>query len=192
MRGGVGCASSPTTAGCWSLAALPKTELPKHQAETRWDAGAVLKDTAHGTPLTFGWDWCKEVQVAYAPGVSSFIAGADYAHGGLSLQECLVPVLELAVAASAPTGQATIKSVTWKGLRCVVEVDSPVGGLSVDVRTKPALASSSLVASVKPVDAGKASVAVPDDDNMGVAAVVVVLGPDGQVIQKQPTTVGGN
>lgn len=171
---------------------LPKTELPKHQAETRWGRCAVLKDTAHGTPLTFGWDWCKEVQVAYAPGVSSFIAGADYAHGGLSLQECLVPVLELAVATSAATVQATIKSVTWKGLRCVVEVESSVSGLTVDVRTKPALASSSLVASVKPVDAGKASVAVPDDDNMGVAAVVVVLGPDGQVIQKQPTTVGGN
>jgi hypothetical protein len=61
---------------------LPKTELPKHQAETRWGRCAVLKDTAHGTPLTFGWDWCKDVQVAYAPGVSSFIAGADYAHGG--------------------------------------------------------------------------------------------------------------
>lgn len=171
---------------------LPKTELPKHQAETRWGRCAVLKDTAHGTPLTFGWDWCKDVQVAYAPGVSSFIAGADYAHGGLSLQECLVPVLDCVVVASAASVQATIKSVTWKGLRCVVEVESSASGLIVDVRTKPALASSSLVASVKPVDAGKASVAVPDDDNMGVAAVVVVLGPDGQVIQKQPTTVGGN
>jgi len=54
---------------------LPKKELPKHQAETRWGRCAVLKDTAHGTPLTFGWDWCKDVQVAFAPGVSSFIAG---------------------------------------------------------------------------------------------------------------------
>lgn len=171
---------------------LPKTELPKHQAETRWGRCAVLKETAQGTPLTFGWDWCKDVQVAYAPGVSSFIAGADYAHGGLSLQECLVPVLDLVVAAPAANVQAIIKSVTWKGLRCLVEVDSSSTSLSVDVRTKPALATSSLVASVKLVDSGKASVAVPDNDNMGVAAVVVVLGPDGQVIQKQPTTVGGN
>ena len=114
------------------------------------------------------------------------------AHGGLSLQECLVPVLDLVVAAPAKSAHVIIKAVTWKGLRCVVEVDSATGGLSVDVRTKPSLASSSLVASVKPVDAGKASVAVPDDDTMGVAAIVVVLGPDGQVIQKQPTTVGGN
>src|SRR5690606_4289600 len=32
---------------------LPKSELAKHQAETRWGRCAVLKDTAHGTPLTF-------------------------------------------------------------------------------------------------------------------------------------------
>ena len=170
---------------------LPKTELPKHQAETRWGRCAVLKDTAHGTPLTFGWDWCKDVQVAYAPGVSSFIAGADYAHGGLSLQECLVPVLDLVVAAPAAAAQVTIKSVTWKGLRCVVEVDSASVGLTVDVRTKPALATSSLVASVKPLEGGKASVAVAEDDNLGAAAVVVILAADGQVLQKQATTVGG-
>ena len=48
---------------------LPKSELAKHQTETRWGRCAVLKDSAHGTPLTFGWDWCKDVQVAYAPGV---------------------------------------------------------------------------------------------------------------------------
>lgn len=170
---------------------LPKTELPKHQAETRWGRCAVLKDTAHGTPLTFGWDWCKDVQVAYAPGVSSFIAGADYAHGGLSLQECLVPVLDLVVAAPAAALQVTIKAVTWKGLRCVVKVDNSTAGLTVDVRTKPALTTSSLVASVKPLEAGKASVAVADDDNLGAAAVVVILGADGQVLQKQSTTVGG-
>jgi hypothetical protein len=172
---------------------LPKTELPKHQAETRWGRCAVLKDSAHGTPLTFGWDWCKDVQVAYAPGVSSFIAGADYAHGGLSLQECLVPVLDIDFSDGQSTQlQATIKAVTWKGLRCSVEVESAASGLSVDLRTKPALAASSLAASTKPVENGKASLAVADDDNMGVAAVVVVLSADGQVLQKQATTVGGN
>jgi hypothetical protein len=170
---------------------LPKTELLKHQAETRWGRCAVLKDTAHGTPLTFGWDWCKDVQIAYAPGVSSFIAGADYAHGGLSLQECLVPVLDLVVEAPAAAAQVTIKSVTWKGLRCVVEMDSASVGLTVDVRTKPALATSSLVASVKRLEGGKASVAVAEDDNLGAAAVVVILAADGQVLQKQATTVGG-
>ncbi|WP_250514392.1 BREX-1 system phosphatase PglZ type B [Caballeronia sp. INDeC2] len=173
---------------------LPKTELPKHRAETRWGRCAVLKDTAHGTSLTFGWDWCKDVQVAYAPGVTSFKAGDEYAHGGISLQECLVPILELKATGAAMTTTVlavTIKAVTWKGLRCVVEVDSASPGLKVDIRTKPALASTSLAASPKPVDGTKANVAVADDGQMGSAAVVVVLSPTGDVLQKQATTVGG-
>lgn len=169
---------------------LPKSELAKHQAETRWGRCAVLKDSAHGTPLTFGWDWCTDVQVAYAPGVTNFIAGADYAHGGISLQECLVPVLHLECVGAAGQGAAvTIQSVTWKGLRCAVMVTGATAGQRVDIRTKAALASSSLAAS-KPLDGGKASLAVADDEQMGSAAVVVVLGADGEVLQKQVTTVG--
>jgi len=170
---------------------LPKTELPKHQAETRWGRCAVLKETAYGTPLTFGWDWCKDVQVAYAPGVSNFVAGAEYAHGGISLQECLVPVLDLdRVSSSAPAASVTIQSVIWKGLRCTVVVEGAAPGQLVDIRTKAALASSSLAASVKPLEGGKASLAVADDEQMGSAAVVVVLGADGEVLQKQATTIG--
>jgi hypothetical protein len=172
---------------------LPKSELAKHQTETRWGRCAVLKDSAHGTPLTFGWDWCKAVQVAYAPGVSSFIAGAEYAHGGISLQECLVPVLQLeCVGAAEATTTVTIKSVTWKGLRCTVVVDGGAPGQRIDIRTKAALASSSLASSDKPLEGGKASLAVADDEQMAAAAVVVVLSADGEVLQKQATTVGGN
>lgn len=171
---------------------LPKSELPKHQTETRWGRCAVLKDSAHGTPLTFGWDWCKAVQVAYAPGVSSFIAGAEYAHGGISLQECLVPVLQLDSRGSAGAATAvTIKSVTWKGLRCTVVVEGAVQGQRIDIRTKAALSSSSLAANDKPLESGKASLAVADDEHMGAVAAVVVLGANGEVLQKQATTVGG-
>jgi hypothetical protein len=171
---------------------LPKTELPKHQAETRWGRCAVLKDTSDGTPLTFGWDWCKDVQVAYAPGVSCFVAGEEYAHGGISLQECLVPVLSLEMTSDvAPALKIAITAVTWKGLRCVVEVDSAASGLTVDIRTKPALASTSLVANIKAVESGKASLAVADDEHAGSAAIVVVLGLNGEVLQKVATTVGG-
>ncbi|WP_426340741.1 BREX-1 system phosphatase PglZ type B [Pseudoduganella sp. S-14] len=170
---------------------LPKSELAKHQAETRWGRCAVLKNSAHGTPLTFGWDWCKDVQVAYAPGVASFIAGAEYAHGGISLQECLVPVLQLECAGEAESSvEVTIRSVTWKGLRCTVVVDGASAGKQVDIRTKAALASSSLAASAKPLQGGKASLAVADDEQMGAVAVVVILSSDGNILQKRSTTVG--
>lgn len=172
---------------------LPKSEMAKHQTETRWGRCAVLKDSAHGTPLTFGWDWCKDVQVAYAPGVSSFVAGAEYAHGGISLQECLVPVLRFDSATTASSdASVTIKSVTWKGLRCTVLVEGASPGQRVDIRAKAALATSSLVASAKAIESGKASLAIKDDEHAGEAAVVVVLGSNGDVLQKQGTLVGEN
>ncbi|SDT86976.1 hypothetical protein SAMN05216296_0072 [Pseudomonas pohangensis] len=171
---------------------LPKSELPMHQAQTRWGRCAVLRDSAHGTPLTFGWDWCKDVQIAYAPGITSFIAGNEYAHGGLSLQECLVPVITLK-ASGAPSSAVTvtIKSVIWKGLRCVVQVEPADSGLTVDIRTKPALANSSIAASTKALENGKANLAIADDEHLGTAAVVVVLNQDGDVLQKSATTIGG-
>ena len=42
------------------------------------------------------------------------------------------------------------------------------------------------------IDVAKASLAVADDEHMGAAAVVVVLNAEGEVLQKQVTTVGGN
>jgi len=169
---------------------LPKSELPKHQTETRWGRCAVLKDTAHGSALTFGWSWCAEVQVAYAPGASSFVAGSEYAHGGLSLQECLVPVVTLDIATPGQTAAtATILSITWKGLRCTVVVDSLASGLTVGIRKKAAVATNP-VAAPKPLQNGKASLAVADDELLGTVVFVVVLAADGEIVQKATTTVG--
>ena len=81
--------------------------------------------------------------------------------------------------------------MTWKGLRCAVVVEGAAPGQRVDIRTKAALAASSLVAS-KPLVDGKASLAVADDEHMGAAAVVVVLGAGGEVLQKRATAVGEN
>jgi hypothetical protein len=170
---------------------LPKSELSKFEAETRWGRCAVLKDSSHGTPLTFGWDWCKDVQIAFAPGISNFTAGEVYTHGGLTLQECLVPVLELVAAGdAAKTLKVDITKVSWTGLRCKVEVAPVVSGLSVDIRTKAALADSTLVANVRALENGKASLAVEDDATEGTAAFLVVLDAAGHVLQKKPTTVG--
>lgn len=170
---------------------LPKTELSKFEAQTRWGRCAVLKDSAHGTPLTFGWDWCKEVQIAFAPGISNFTAGEEYTHGGLTLQECLVPMLELVAAGGSVSAvKVDITKVAWTGLRCKIEVSPAAAGLRVDIRTKAALADSTLVANVKALENGKASLAIDDDANEGTAAFVVVLDAAGNVVQKKSTTVG--
>lgn len=169
---------------------LPKADLPKHQAETRWGRCAVLKESASATSLTFGWDWCGQVQIAMAPGISCFIAGAEYAHGGLSLQESLVPVISVSVASDRPIVQVQIKSIVWRGLRCQVELAVQAAGMRLDIRTKAAVAETSVAAHIKPFEAGKASVAVGDDGLAGTAAIVVILAEDGSVLQKSATTIG--
>lgn len=169
---------------------MPKAELAKSQAETRWGRCAVLKDSATATPLTFGWDWCPQVQIAFARGIASFVAGAEYAHGGLSLQECLVPELTLELEGGVPETNVSISKLAWRGLRCNVEVLPPLPGLRVDIRTKPAAEDSSIVAAAKDLVDGKASLAVADDANEGAAAVLVVLDSQGKLLAKMNTTVG--
>src|SRR5690606_3178728 len=79
----------------WLLTPTPmaKVELPKHLTETRWGRCAVIKDSMDSGYQQVGWFWNNAVSIAMAPGASSFIAGRYYDHGGLSLQECLTPVI---------------------------------------------------------------------------------------------------
>ena len=103
-----------------------------------------------------------------------------------------MPVLELVTGGSANLVKVDITKIVWTGLRCKVEVasTSTTDKLSVDIRTKGALADSTLVANVRSLENGKVSLAVEDDSNEGIAAFVVVLDAAGNVVQKMPTTVG--
>lgn len=170
--------------------AMPKAELAKSQAETRWGRCAVLKGSATAAPLTFGWDWCPQVQIAFAPGIASFVAGAEYAHGGLSLQECLVPELVLELESTTAHSNVSISKLAWRGLRCNVEVSPVLPGLRADIRTKAASDASSIVAAVKDIVDGKASLVIADDANEGAAAILVVLDDQGNLLAKMNTTVG--
>jgi hypothetical protein len=168
---------------------LPKVELPKFLAATRWSRCAVVKDNAHVSAPLAQWTWNAHESFAYPPGIACFGEGNEYAHGGLSLQECLVPVLSFS-AESGSAIDAALKDAKWKGLRCQVVVAPHVAGLRVDLRTKTGDATSSLVDAPKPVEAGRASLLVPDETKEGVSASLVLIDSEGRVISKLPTTVG--
>ena len=169
---------------------LPKVDLPEHLAEKRKGRCARVKGTSSVDFLTLPWRWDAQVRIAYAPGIATFVAGADYDHGGLSPQECVVPRLTVTLA-DAGAASVTIKSVTWSRLRCRVKLAGGGAGMTLDVRSKAAAASTSLV-TAKLFDAGgEASVLVTDDTRLGEAAFVVVLSADGTVVKQQTTVVGG-
>ena len=171
---------------------LPKVQLPKYLAESRWSRCASIKDSSHVEVPVAGWSWNTHERFAYAPGVHCFVAGHEYAHGGASLQECMTPVLTLA-STGAPTGVViTVSEVQWVGLRCRVTIQPPAAGLLADLRTKPNDPTSS-VAEPKALDAdGKAALLVADDSLEGTMASLVVVDASGRVVCKEATTVGGD
>ena len=171
---------------------LPKSELPKYLTATRWRRCAVVKPTATVDQLpVFGWFWADDVRIACPPGIDCFMAGEEYNHGGLSLQECVVPQFTIQ-ADKAAAISAKIESVKWSRLRCRVQIVGEFAGCKVDLRDKAGDAATSLAEAVRAVGKdGTASVAVKDDSREGTATTVVLLDPAGNVMAKEAVTVGG-
>lgn len=74
---------------------LPKDDLLLHQTVERKGRCAVLKSGIEMDGLTMVWLWVPAVRVAMAADVHCYEAGKEYEHGGLSPQECVVPVLAI-------------------------------------------------------------------------------------------------
>ena len=175
----------------WLPGGLPKVDLPKYLTASRWARCAAIKGGSKVEVPTVRWHWNAHERVALAPGIACFSAGNEYAHGGLSLQESLVPVIRVTAGKAAAKATADIAEVNWAGLRCRVRVEVARPGLSVDLRKKVNDAGSS-VSQARVLDAkGATSLLVADDELDGTPAVVVVLDASGHVIAKKPTIIGG-
>ena len=77
------------------------------------DAVPAGDQTLAGVDCCFGkvhgrWSW-----IALAPGISCFVAGKEYAHGSLSLQECLVPELKVWAAKTPPAASIKPAIEAW-------------------------------------------------------------------------------
>ena len=168
---------------------LPKAELPKYLVETRWGRCAVVKPNATVDYPSFPWFWSEDVRVACPYGIDCFIAGKEYSHGGLSVQECVVP--QLTIRRDAKTGvSARIAQFRWGGLRCRITVQGEFAGCLVDLRDKPADSSSSL-SGAKPVGKdGTVALFVVDDSREGTATNLVLLDASGTVLEKMLLNVG--
>ena len=138
---------------------------------------------------TVAWHWNRDERVAVAPGIGCFRAGNAYAHGGLSLQECLLPFVR--VGAGAPRLVARIAVVSWVRLRCRIRIDPAERGLAVELRTGVADAGSS-IGEARTDEAGAASLLVEDDGLEGASVVIVVSDANGHIVAKQSTIIGGD
>lgn len=172
---------------------LPKIELPKALATTKWGRCAVLKAGAHSNERLYPWFWDPGQSVALADGIACYKKGEEYAHGGLSLQECLT--LQLAVTSGSASQGSAIRfgDVGWKGMRISVALETPGDGLRADVRLRAGDPDSSVVVASKSFSShGTCSMVVEDEDLEGRQAFLVVVDSDGALLAQRAVCIGVN
>jgi hypothetical protein len=181
-----------TTDHGWLLlpGGLPRADLPEHLTELRKGRCARLKPLSATAYPTVPWHWDANVRIAMAPGICCFEAGKEYEHGGLSPQECVVPLIT--VRRTGMTVIPSISAVAWRGLRCSITLADVRDGMTVDLRVRPGDPSTSLVSAVRSPGAdGIVSWLVEDDERLSEAAIIVLLDAERRIIAQQATIIGG-
>ena len=137
------------------------------------------------------WTWDSSVDMVSAPGAAAFESGCLYEHGGLSLQECVVPVVTVTRSDSA-VAPVQIEAVRWTGQRCRIDYGPAEAEVVAEVRLRPADASSSVGGPKSPTEPGEVKVLVDEEQvPAGANAWVVILDLSGGVLAQAQTTVGG-
>ncbi len=169
---------------------LPKVSLPKHLTESRWARCAVLAGSG-GVGVPCGrWHWNPAEEFATAPGIACFNKSDAFAHGGLSIEECLTP--DILVERTPGAAPVSIESVTWVRFRCHLAVSGGAEGRTADLLLGDP-SGESVAQSPKPVDPdGSASLVLADDEHEGAALAVVVRDGEGRLLAFRETHVGEN
>jgi hypothetical protein len=166
---------------------LPKAELPAKLTETKWGRCAVLKDAAADNDwLVLPWSFDPAVRVALAPGISAFSSGREYDHGGLSLQESVVPFMR--VQRNGPVaGQPRLLSVTWNTRKTICSMlATDAAGLTVSLERL-----GSAIGDADTIDAdGKGRVVFEEVDDLIGEQIAVVLRRDGQKVAEERMNFG--
>ncbi len=168
---------------------LPKAHLPEHLTEVRKGRCARLKEGSVADHQTLPWYWDANASIAFAPGISCYEAGKEYEHGGLSVQECVTPMIT--VESQEQSDALTFAEVKWKGLRCVVEIEGMSNELKADLRQRAGDPSTTIVTSVKSIIDGIASLVVENEDYIGKNAFIVIIDGEGNICAQTTTVVGG-
>lgn len=172
---------------------LPKTNLPKDLTEARWGRCALIKEGAKVGLPHHPWTWNPAVYIAYAPGISFFKANEEYAHGGLSAQECIVPQLRLNIQnQQQPNVPASIAEAKWNNLVCNITLKNTPDGYLTDIRLKESDESTSVVMTSPDKRAVKGNKArlMADDAFERQAAHLILMNKEKMILDSRHVTIG--
>jgi len=171
---------------------LPQAELAAGLVAPSGKANrvALLKEGAPSGYPRLPWSWDVAVLLATPNGARAFYAGTEYAHGGVSPQECVLPVLDVTAEGAAPAVALTAR---WRKLMVKVHAEGGAG-LMADVRLGAETSGASvLVTGPRALDdAGEANLGVDmDHEGQTVCVVVYRAGAPKEVLAKLVTKAGG-
>lgn len=166
---------------------LPKVELHVKLTETKWSRCAVLKEAAPEVDaMVLPWSYGPEVRIALAPGIGAFRAGKVYDHGGLTLQESVVPMLDVTPNEPVP-GRPALKSVAWNTRKTICTVTaSDAEGLPLTLeRLGSAMGDPAVIGAD-----GKGKLVFDEVDELVGEAISVVLRREGQKVAEEAMKFG--
>lgn len=173
---------------------FPKVELPACLVEGKWGRCALPKESAiWGDHSSYPWFWNGQCRFTIAAGVACYRAGMEYCHGGMSLQECIIPVLTVknAQTSRATVNDVSIQGIVWKGLRCAIDIEGGDISMIVDIRRSPAKNTTSLAVSPKQLTPGQPQkLLIENEDTLGEEAYIVILDRNGNLLLQASTRIG--
>ena len=149
---------------------------------------AMVKPHAQTSYLQVPWSWNSDVSIAAATGARSFYASYEYAHGGISPQECILPVLE--IAGTRNQRDVSVTRAEWEGQRLRVEIHGGAD-LRVDLRLGGETSGLSTIKGGRVLDENGRTSFLVNDEYERKQACLVVLDEDGRVLAQRVITVGG-
>jgi hypothetical protein len=170
---------------------LPTAELPKHLTASKWARGAAIKGDSQVPVPTANWSWNQSEQFATPNGAACFINRGQHLLRPWRHQPAGVHHPGVGVSggsSSAPA--AAITEISWKGMRCNLEVSGGGSALMADLRLDgpggPRVATKP-----RPFEDGGARLLVGDDALEGKAVTAVLVDGNDRVIAQRRTVVGG-
>ena len=136
--------------------------------------------------MVLPWSYGPEVRIALAPGIGAFRAGKVYDHGGLTLQESVVPMLDVTPNEPVP-GRPALKSVAWNTRKTICTVTaSDAEGLPLTLeRLGSAMGDPAVIGAD-----GKGKLVFDEVDELVGEAISVVLRREGQKVAEEPLKFG--
>ena len=167
---------------------LPKKELNAGLTETRWGRCALIKEGVKTDLLHLPWRWNESIFIAYAPGISFFKINEEYAHGGISIQECLVPTIYIENPNSVKVN-AKIQNIKWVNLKCNITTENAKENFKIDIRKKFNDENTSILEIKDKNIIDNKIFVMAKDYAEAEAATIVLLDENGRILDKKATTV---